>query len=49
MKVFTIYGRGGLHGHVTCAIYIYFHSAFSRRLHIKFSFDWSSSFREKDL
>ena len=46
---FTIYKRGSHLGHVTCAIYIYSHSAFPRRLHIKFSFDWPSGFREKYL
>ena len=28
LKVFTIYGRGGLLGHVTCIIYIHFRSPF---------------------
>ena len=51
MKVFTIYmyGHGRHLGHVTCTIYIYFVSAFPRRLHIKFGFDWPSDFTEKDL
>ena len=35
MKVFTIYGHGGYLGHETWNIYIYFVSAFPRRLHIK--------------
>ena len=48
-KVFTIYGHGGHHGHVTRTIYINFRSPFPRRLHIKFGFDWSSGFREEDL
>ena len=34
-------------GHVTWTIYIYFVSAFPRRLHIKFGFDWPSGLREK--
>ena len=37
-KVFTKYGRGGHLGHVTWTSYLYFLSAFSRRLHIKFGF-----------
>ena len=48
-KVFTIYGHGGHLGHVTWTIYIIFRSPFPRRLHIKFGFDWSSSFRGEDL
>ena len=47
LKVFTIYGRGSHLGRVTWTIYIYFLSAFARRLHIKFGFDWPSGFREK--
>ena len=49
LKVFTIYGRGSHLGSVTWTIYIYFLSAFPRRLHIKFGFDWPSGFREKSL
>ena len=45
--VFTIYGHGGHLGHVTWIIYIYIGSHFLQMLHIKFGFDWSSSFREK--
>ena len=48
-KVFTIYGRGGHLGHVTWTIYTNFGSHFPRRLHIKFGFDWPSSFREEVL
>ena len=48
-KVFTIYGHGGYHGHVTWTIYINFCSPFPRRLHIKFGFDWPSGFRGEDL
>ena len=47
LKVFTIYGHGSHLGRVTWTIYIYFLSAFPRRFHIKFGFDWPSSFREK--
>ena len=35
-KVFTIYGHGGHHGHVTMTFLLY----------IKFGFDWSSGFGE---
>ena len=45
-KVFTIYGHGGHLGHVTWTIYINFCSPFPKRLHVKFGFDWPSSFRE---
>ena len=34
MKIFTISGRGGHHGHVTLTIYIDCRSPFLRRLHI---------------
>ena len=44
---YHIYGHGGHLGHVTCVIYIHFHFAFARRLHIKFGFNWSNGFREK--
>ena len=37
---YHIYGRGGHLGRVT--IYIYSVSAFPRRLHINFGFDWPS-------
>ena len=49
LKVFSIYGRGSHLGHVTCTIHIYFLKPFPRRLHIKFGFDWPSSFGEKDV
>ena len=48
-KVFTIYGHGGHFGHVTWTIYTNFSSPFPRRLHIKFGFDWPSSFRGEDV
>ena len=46
LKVFIIYGFGGHLGHVTWIIYLYFHSPFILMLHIKFGFDWPSSFRD---
>ena len=49
LKVFTIYGHGGHLGHVTRTIYTNFGSAFPRRLHIKFGFDWPSGFRGEDV
>ena len=39
-----IYSHGGHLGHVTLTIYINFHFLFLRMLHIKFGFDWLSSF-----
>ena len=49
MKVFTIYGHGGNLGRVTLTIYIYmyFVSAFLRRLHIKFGLDWPRDLEKK--
>ena len=41
---FAIYSHGGHLGHVTLTIYINFHFLFLRMLHIKFGFDWLSSF-----
>ena len=49
MKVFTINEHGCHLGHVACTIYINFLSHFPRRLHMKFGFDWPSSFREEDV
>ena len=49
LRVFTIYGHGGHLDHVIWTIYTNFGSPFPRRLHIKFSFDWQSGFREEDL
>ena len=43
-KKFAIYSHGGHLVHVTLTIYIYFHFLFLRMLHIKFGFDWLSSF-----
>ena len=43
---FTINEHGSHLGHVTHTIYINFLSHFPRRLHTKFSFDWSSDFRK---
>ena len=44
LKLFAIYSHGGHLGHVTLTIYINFHFLFLRMLHIKFGFDWLSSF-----
>ena len=43
---FTTYGRGGHLGHVTQMLRTNFCSPYPRRLHIKFDFDWASSFRQ---
>ena len=40
----AIYSHGGHLGHVTLTIYINFHFLSLRMLHIKFGFDWLSSF-----
>ena len=45
LKIFTIYGHGGHLGHVTRIIWAYFfRSLIPVRLHVKFDFDWPSSF-----
>ena len=44
-KVFAIYGHGGHLGHVTWTKYINFVSRFAWRLHMKFNWNWPSSFR----
>ena len=44
LKIFAIYSHGGHLGHVTLSIYINFHFFFLKMLHIKFGFDWLSSF-----
>ena len=49
LRVFTIYGCGGHLGHVTKMPLTKFRSPYPRRLHIKFSFDWASGFREEDV
>ena len=41
--------HGGHLGHVTWTIYINLRSPFPRRLHIKFGFDWPSSFRGENV
>ena len=46
LKVFDIYSHGAHLGNVTLTIYTNFHSLFLRMLHIKFGFDWPSSFTE---
>ena len=48
-RVFTIYGCGGHLGHVTQMPQTNFHSPDPWRLHMKFGFDWPSSFGEEDL
>ena len=48
--VFAIYSHGGHLGHVTLTFYVNFHSPFLlTMLHIKFGFNWPSSFREVDV
>ena len=47
--VFTIYSRGGHLGHVTWILRSIFCLPYSWMLHIKFHFDWPSSFREEDF
>ena len=47
--VFTIYGPGGHLGHVTWISRSSFRLLYPLMLHIKFHFDWQSSFREEDL
>ena len=49
LRVFTIYGRGGHLGHVTQMPRTNFCSPYPRGLHIKFGFDWASSFGEEDV
>ena len=46
---FTIYGRGGHLGHVTQMPRTNFRCPYTRRLHIKFGFDWPSGFGEDEL
>ena len=45
----NIYGRGGHLGHVTQISRSNVHSPYPWMLHIKFHFDWPSSFREEDF
>ena len=49
LVVFTIVGHGGHLGHVTQISRSNFCSPYPWTLHIKFNFDWPSSFREEDL
>ena len=49
LVVFTIYGCGGHLGHVTWISQSNFRLPYPWMLHIKFHFDWPSSFREEDL
>ena len=46
---FTILGHGGHLGHVTRISLSNFRSPYPWTFHIKFHFDWLSSFREEDL
>ena len=46
-RVFTIYGRGGHLGHVT--IWTNFRSPILRSLHMKYEFNWPSSYRGEDV
>ena len=45
-RFFAIYSHGGHLGDVTLTIHINFHCPFLTMLHIKFSSDWPSRFRE---
>ena len=45
LKVFAIYSHGRQLGHVTLTINTNFHCTFLTTLHIKFGFEWPSSFR----
>ena len=49
LNVFTIYRHGGHLGYVTWTIYINVCSSLPRRLHMKFGFDWPSSFGAEDV
>ena len=49
LRVFTIYGRGGHLGHVTKTIWTNFCSPILRSLHMKYEFNWPSSFRGEDV
>ena len=44
LRVFTIYGRGGHHGHVTSIMLINFHLLVLESFHTKFGSEWLSSF-----
>ena len=48
-RVFTIYGRGGHLGHVTRTIWTNFRSPILRSLHMKYEFNWPSSYRWEDV
>ena len=47
-QVLTIYGQGGHLGHLTKIIFITMCPLFSRRLHIKFGFDWLCVFARRN-
>ena len=46
LRVFTVYVCGGHLGHVTKTIWTNFRSPSLRSLHMKYEFNWPSSFRE---
>ena len=49
LRVFTIYGRGGHLGHVTKTIWTNLRYPILRSLHMKYEFNWPSSFRGEDV
>ena len=49
LRVFTIYGRGGHLGEVTKTNWTNFRSPILRSLHMKYEFNWPSSFRGEDV
>ena len=49
LQVFTIYGRGGYLGHVTCIISSDFHFLAPESFHAKFGSELHSSFRENPV
>ena len=49
LRVFTKYGRGRHLGHVTKTIWTNFRSPILGSLHMKYEFNWPSSFRGEDV
>ena len=49
LKVFTIYGDGGHHGHVTLTILNKLSTPFQGMLYMKFDYEWPSVFTEEDI
>ena len=49
VKVYTIYGDGGLLGLVTLTIYTNFRSPFQGMLYMKFDYEWPGGFIEEDI